>query len=100
MRSVVVVLPASMCAAMPMFLVYLRSTSCAINVYAAGCAQHAVPGTPTARLPCPKPVPLLPAIVRECFVGLRHLVGVFPLLYRRADALSGIHELRRQLVHH
>src|SRR5919106_1055299 len=77
MRSVVVVLPASMCAMIPM----LRTRSSAIRVAVVLIAAR-----------------LLPAIMREGLVRLRHPVDVVLLLERAALAVDGVHQLRRQLL--
>src|SRR5207237_6782484 len=98
MRSVVVVLPASMWAMMPMFRVfsseYCRSTSSSaffLSTYmrrgGPGC------GPPLLRI-------LLPAVMRERFVGLRHLVRVFPLLHGGAAVVGGVQQLGRELLGH
>src|SRR5688572_25338521 len=76
MRSVVVVLPASMCAAMPMFRYMLRGVARAIVSVQ------------------------LPAIMREGAVGVGHLVGVFALLDGAAAIVGGIHQLARQAALH
>src|SRR3989338_7548248 len=96
MRSVVVVLPASMCAMMPMLRVfsseYCRSTSSpALSSYmrrgGSACAPLLVG-------------PLLPAVMRERLVGLRHLVVVLTLLHSGAAVVGRVEELRRQLLGH
>src|SRR6267143_1424857 len=98
MRSVVVVLPASMWAMMPIFRVlsseYCRSTSSSaffLSTYmrrgGPGC------GPPLRRIP-------LPAVMRERFVGLRHLVRVFPLLHGGAAVVGGVQQLGRELLGH
>src|SRR5258708_6336229 len=98
MRSVVVVLPASMWAMMPIFRVfsseYCRSTSsfCFLSVY-----LHAKRGT---RLRPPSSSDPLPAVMRERFVGLRHLVRVFPLLHGGAAVVGGVQQLGPQLLRH
>src|SRR5258708_21333139 len=95
MRSVVVVLPASMWAMMPIFRVfsseYCRSTSslCFLSVY-----LHAKRGT---RLRPPSSSDPLPAVMRERFVGLRHLVRVFPLLHGGSAGVGGVPPLAREL---
>src|SRR5690606_20633635 len=84
MRSVVVVLPASMCAMMPMLRTFLRSvsTSCATGCFL-------TPG-----------VPGLPAVVREGAVGLGHLVRVLAALDRGAEAVRGVQDLVLQALGH
>src|SRR5699024_7847501 len=106
MRSVVVVLPASMCAMMPMFRTLVRSvrTSCAtrylISLVAVGSADtvgraggagagaDAVPGL------------LSPAVVREGLVGLGHLVGVLATLHRGTEAVARVEDLVHQALGH
>src|SRR5918997_3254248 len=79
MRSVVVVLPASMCAMIPFFLprrsgVFL-ATDTAIS-------------------------PSLPSVMCECPVRLGHPVRVFPALYARANVILGIQDLTGQPATH
>src|ERR1700733_13422954 len=77
MRSVVVVLPASICAAMPMFLILSSGTVRAIKI--------------------PK---LLPSVMRERLVGFRHAVYVVPLLDGAAPHVRGVIQLVGQLFRH
>src|SRR5215210_180801 len=77
MRSVVVVLPASMWAMIPI----LRTRSSAIRV--------------AVVLMSP-----LPAVVREGLVGLRHPVDVVLLLERAALGVDRVHHLARDLLLH
>src|SRR2546426_430860 len=97
MRSVVVVLPASMWAMMPMFRVlsseYCRSTSSSAFFL----SSYMRRGGPAAPLFVGFP---LPAIMRERLVGLRHLVGVFPLLHGRAAVVGGVEQLGGELLGH
>src|SRR5271154_5035531 len=76
MRSVVVVLPASICAAMPML-------------------RYMLSGVMRAILLSP-----LPAIMREGAVGVGHLVGVFALLDGAAAIVGGVHQFARQAALH
>src|SRR5262245_43635641 len=46
------------------------------------------------------PSRLLPAVVRERLVGLRHLVSVFTLLHGGAPIVRGVEQLARQLLGH
>src|SRR5690349_16117516 len=69
-----------MCAMMPMFLQRSNGTSLA---------------TFLVRFPF-----VLPAVVRESLVGLRHAVHVFFLLYRGAAAVGRVQQLVGELVHH
>src|ERR1700683_1560997 len=77
MRSVVVVLPASICAAMPMFLILSSGTVRAIKI--------------------PK---LLPSVMRERLVRFRHAVYVVPLLDGAAPHVRGVIQLVGQLFRH
>src|SRR4051812_25100433 len=74
MRSVAVVLPASMWAMMPMLRVFAREVCRAISQ--------------------------LPAVVRERAVRFRHPVYVFALLDGAAPEVRGVHEFVRQLLLH
>src|SRR5664279_1683006 len=78
MRSVTVVLPASICAMIPMFRVRARETSRDTVIE----------------------FPALPLEMAEGLVGLRHLVRVFAPLDRSAQAVHGVHELECQLLAH
>src|ERR1022692_1076398 len=73
MRSVVVVLPASMWAAMPMLRVFASVYCLAI---------------------------FLPAVMGECFVRLGHAVRVLALLDRLTLVAGGVHDLSGKLVRH
>src|ERR671930_200167 len=81
MRSVVVVLPASMCAMIPMFRTRSRAMDAATVVIVGTCAR-------------------LPAIVREGLVCLRHAVDVVLLLERAALLVQRVHELAGELQRH
>src|SRR6266852_4062317 len=83
MRSVVVVLPASMWAAIPMFRVRSRGVCRGISFSALSARSVASP-----------------PVVREGLVGLRHLVGVFPLLDRPSPKVGGVHEFHGQFLDH
>src|SRR5438045_9801466 len=89
MRSVVVVFPASMCAAMPIFRVLSRSNCAAMVV----------------TLPTGDPVslgrsrPYLPE-VSKCLVGFRHPVGVFTPLHRCSLVVGGVQQLAGQPLRH
>src|SRR5436853_2905804 len=123
MRSVVVVLPASMCAMIPMFRVrasgYSRLTSAPLpdppvcwpfSIFSAVSATdsrsfagvaisdpaHRTPG-PRARL---GGAHRSPSVVREGAVRLRHLVHVLATLHRDAVALGGVHDLPDQPLGH
>src|SRR6187455_190509 len=77
MRSVVVVLPASMWAMIPMF----RTRSSPTDVATADMSR-------------------LPAVMREGLVGLRHPVDVVLLLVRAALLVHGVHQLAGELRRH
>src|SRR6266403_4257313 len=100
MRSVVVVLPASMWAMMPMLRVfsseYCRSTASS----SAFSAIYDMRRGGSAYGPPLRSVYWLPAIMRERLVGLRHLVRVFSLLHRGAAIAGGIEQLAGQLFRH
>src|SRR5687768_508661 len=103
MRSVVVVLPASMWAMMPMLRTLFRSvsTSCATvipyftKVFEALVEPPA--GTAAGLVICRgAKAPLQtksPAVVREGLVGLGHLVGVLATLHRGAEAVRCVEDL-------
>src|SRR5512141_1358430 len=78
MRSLTVVLPASMCAMMPMLRIFSSGTS------------RAMWGS----------IGSLPPIVREGLVGLRHAVYVFLLLDGPAAHVGGFAQLVGQLLGH
>src|SRR5215210_4170983 len=79
MRSVVVVLPASMWAMMPMFLTLLSGVFLA---------------TETAM------ISLSPPIVRECPVGFRHPVRILTPLDARPDVILRVQDLAGQPAAH
>src|SRR4029453_4899635 len=81
MRSVVVVLPASMCAMMPMLRVLLSGVCLGISQ-----------NSRTSRS--------LPSIVGEWSCGLGHPVRVFALLPRAPAQIRGVEQLVRQLLLH
>src|SRR5262245_47192659 len=99
MRSVVVVLPASMCAMMPMFRVF-SSGYCASTAWV-----PSLEGSDTSEEGGEATAPLfrfrsLPAVVREGLVGFRHLVSVFSLLHRGPAVVRGVEQLARELGRH
>src|ERR1700741_346149 len=79
MRSVVVVLPASMWAMMPI-----------LRVRSSGVVRAAMEELDG----------LLPAVVREGLVGLRHAVGVLTLLDGFAALVRGVDDLVGELLAH
>src|ERR1017187_544466 len=106
MRSVVVVLPASMCAMIPMFRQRFRGI-----VPATLSISHSARRTlrviqirfkqdgETLPIPCSL-YSALPAVVGECLVGLGHAVYIFLLLHRRTATIRSIKQLGGQLLHH
>src|SRR5262245_30511745 len=82
MRSVVVVLPASMWAMMPMLRVLSSGADRGIVAFSRGARASS------------------PAVVGEGLVRLRHLVRVFALLHRLAALVGRVDQLVRQLVAH
>src|SRR5215471_428167 len=84
MRSVVVVLPASICAMIPMFRTLARSAAVWVATLSVLSASSWV----------------LPAVVREGLVGLRHLVGVLTALDAGAKAVAGVEQLVHQPLGH
>src|SRR5919109_5528451 len=97
MRSVVVVLPASMWAMMPMLRVF-SSEYCRSTSSSAFCPVEAKRGVGAS--PPSSGVAPLPAVMRERLVGLRHLVRVLSFLHRHAAVVGGVEQLGRQLVGH
>src|ERR1700692_3226458 len=108
MRSVVVVLPASMCAMIPIFRQrfrgIVRATVFLSHLQALACGRTSVQtlkqGEGDYTLPPAPYTLLLPAVVRESLVGLSHAMNVFLLLHRGATAIGGIQQLGGQLVDH
>src|SRR3954462_4100028 len=101
MRSVVVVLPASMCAMMPMLRTLLRSVvmstateSLFLRGRYLGCERR----TPTRGAVFPSQ--RSPAVVGEGLVGLGHLVGVLALLHSGTEAVGGVEDLVHQALGH
>src|ERR1039458_552585 len=111
MRSVVVVLPASMCAQIPMFRVRSNGTSLSADAFAFcpacfGCSNTAcifylrmltvLPNFTTTQpwlVQAGEFTSGLPAVVRKRTVGLRHLVRIFALLHGRARIIGRIQNL-------
>src|SRR3954453_14163167 len=109
MRSVVVVLPASMCAMMPMLRTLVRSvsTSCATARFplfrllvrcSVAPGGQLTPMSPTTRLTTAGGQS--PAVVREGPVRLGHLVGVLTPLDCGTQAVAGVQDLVRQTLDH
>src|SRR5688572_21434167 len=117
MRSVVVVLPASMWAMMPMLRVRARGysrmsnpfaplafTSCSVVATCIVSAGTAITGPPSVES---RPrgtgsgrLHRSPAVMREGLVGLGHLVHVLAALHRCARAVGGIHDLGGEPLGH
>src|SRR3712207_2960185 len=116
MRSVVVVLPASMWAMIPMFRVrasgWGRLSVSASAVWQpllgsvrGGCRScrpraGAFEDRATARLPGRPGFLALPAVVREGLVRLRHLLEVVAALHGGPDAVAGVEQLVGQALGH
>src|SRR6478736_2485294 len=108
MRSVVVVLPASMCAMMPMLRTFVRSvsTSCATAKFPlfrllGCCCRYARATVPMSRPAAPaRPARWSPAVVREGPVRLGHLVGVLASLDGGTQAIAGVEKLVRETLDH
>src|SRR3954468_4208617 len=113
MRSVVVVLPASMCAMMPMLRTFLRSV-----VMSTATVGHPLDSRDSWSLVTRDPrrcgggsgrrsgitgcvVPTVsPAVVGEGLVGLGHLVGVLTALDCGAEAVGGVEDLVHEALGH
>src|SRR5215467_3790071 len=91
MRSVVVVLPASMCALMPMFRYLSMGVLRGINVF----VPNEFPGGDVRR-----PRPRSESVVSERLVRLRHAVHFLAFLDRAAAAFRRLHQLVREPLPH
>src|SRR6185437_2790470 len=91
MRSVVVVLPASICAMMPMLRTLARSSAAFVAMVAL-LLSRVGKGL--------LPVPGLPAVVGKGLVGLGHLVGVLASLDGGAQTVGGVQQLVHQPLGH
>src|SRR5689334_1044278 len=107
MRSVVVVLPASMWAMMPMFLQRSKGTVLDTLFFRSSlrtsCSPTVFTGLPIIKTSSSSSQPLAlssPPIMREGLVGLGHAVHVFLLLDRGAAAIGGVQQFVAQLVDH
>src|SRR5579875_1923003 len=103
MRSVVVVLPASMCAMIPMLRVLASSAALAISLSRLPCGRFCWYLLATGGVPAGFSSEAmktwwgaLPAVVREGLVGLGHLVGVLASLDAGAKAVAGVEDLVHQ----
>src|SRR5690606_23263609 len=92
MRSVVVVLPASMWAAIPMLRVRSRG-------YSRGMSSLLPPPRPAVRS-APDGRPCSPAVVGEGAVGFRHAVHLFLAPHGTARVVGGVDQLVGQALHH
>src|SRR3954453_11375643 len=121
MRSVVVVLPASMCAMMPMLRTLLRSVVMSTATVVPSVAGVVCGGRPDAVPVSPGSAPVgaqeeyagaapgegpvrrtgrSPAVVRERPVRLGHLVRVLAALDRGAEAVGGVEDLVHEALGH
>src|SRR3954454_1323919 len=106
MRSVVVVLPASMCAMIPMFRVLAKSALFAIFCLSSSFNPTRFPRF--ARKSVGDPLCLwrraywcgLPAVVGEGLVGFGHLVGVLTTLDAGTEAVAGVEDLVHEPLGH
>src|SRR5580700_2942756 len=104
MRSVDVVLPASMCAIIPMFRVSsslkARPMACCVaplvSVAITISFLSILAETLTAALAAPE----LPAVVRKRLVRFRHAVNVFLLLDGSPARIGRVNQFIRKLVNH
>src|SRR6185295_2468954 len=94
MRSVVVVLPASICAMMPMLRSLARAASAAATVF---------PSLGRSDPPCLRRrgrQSRLPAVVREGLVRLGHLVRVLAPLHGGAKTVARVEQFVHQTLDH
>src|SRR3954462_2907491 len=100
MRSVVVVLPASMCAMIPMLRVLASWAALAITYsssFGSACGFRGSPGVPPAAGAGER---MSPAVVREGLVRLGHLVGVLAPLHGGTEAVARVEQLVHQALGH
>src|SRR5580704_1660575 len=101
MRSVDVVLPASMCAMIPMFRVSSSLKTRPMISCVAPLVSVAISASLDSFYYRSKDRPLqLPAIVRKGLVRFRHAVNVFLLLDGAAASIRCVNQLIRELVDH
>src|SRR3954454_14742053 len=106
MRSVVVVLPASMWAMIPMLRVLaswalVSAMSLLILLqYTCGMSVRGCRGSPDLPLAAGAAGPALPAVVREGLVRLGHLVGVLAALDCLSETVARIEQLVHQALGH
>src|SRR6202453_2211921 len=92
MRSVVVVLPASMCAMIPMLRTLARSTAVTVATFPRSRKVLVLVSLGSGLR--------LPAVVGEGLVGLRHLVGVLAPLDAGAEAVARVEQLVHEPLGH
>src|SRR3954463_11984957 len=100
MRSVVVVLPASMCAMIPMLRVLASWAPVAITYsssFGSACGFRGSPGLPPAAGAGGR---MSPAVVREGLVRLGHLVRVLAPLHGGTEAVARVEQLVHQALGH
>src|SRR3954464_968495 len=100
MRSVVVVLPASMCAMIPMLRVLASWAALAITYsssFLSACGFRGRPGFPPAAGAGER---MSPAVVREGLVRLGHLVRVLATLHSGTEAVARVEQLVHQALGH
>src|SRR3712207_1311521 len=106
MRSVVVVLPASMCAMIPMLRVLARvalvsAMALSSVVRSAGGSSGGGPDRPPAAGAGLRPAGVhSPAVVREGLVRLGHLVGVLAALDRGSQTVARVEQLVHEALGH
>src|SRR5687768_16393639 len=93
MRSVVVILPASMCAMMPMLRSLARPASAAATVFPSLGGSHPLSSPAGTAVP-------LPAVVREGLIGLGHLVRVLAPLDGGAKTVARVEQLVHESLDH
>src|SRR3954469_7290372 len=100
MRSVVVVLPASMCAMIPMLRVLASWAALAITYsssFGSACGFRGSPGLPPAAGADER---ASPAVVREGLVGLGHLVRVLAPLHGGTQTVARVEQLVHEALGH
>src|SRR6266581_2231170 len=102
MRSVVVVLPASICAMIPM----LRTLASSTAVWVATCffsslsRRFAAMSYSSGGAACLRRPAFSPAVVGEGLVGFGHLVGVLAALHARPEAVARVEQLVHEPLGH
>src|SRR6266487_4193149 len=98
MRSVVVVLPASICAMIPMLRTLASSTAVWVATACFPCSLVVFPANPLC-LTGFRLLPL-PAVVGEGLVRFGHLVGVLAALHARPEAVARVEQLVHEPLGH